>query len=97
MNCDCGAPVFEVVSCNECYTEHLEINDTRLKIYQPAVKPLDEFSLLDEESEENELHDNASNPSVLSPVSSSNSRIRQDSIVSPKFTPPPGGDQNSLL
>ena len=75
MNCDCGAPVFEVVSCNECYTEHLEINDTRLKIYQPAVKPLDEFSLLDEDSEENELPDNASNPSVLSPVSSDQTSV----------------------
>lgn len=44
-HCDCGAPVFEVVFCNECSEPHLLAADQRGKLTHRVSQSVDEFSL----------------------------------------------------
>ncbi|WP_417681886.1 DEAD/DEAH box helicase [Pseudidiomarina aquimaris] len=44
-HCDCGAPVFEVVFCNECSEPHLLAADQRGKLTHRVFRGVDEFSL----------------------------------------------------
>ena len=43
--CECGAPVYEIVSCNECSTEHLQAYCKGRKLIQAPREEVDEFSL----------------------------------------------------
>jgi len=60
---ECGAPVYELVLCNECNTEHLKVKQEASgdKLVQAIDEPLDEFEFeldyTDEDAEEN--NDNA--------------------------------------
>jgi ATP-dependent helicase YprA (DUF1998 family)/rubrerythrin len=56
QSCECGAPVFEVVFCQDCATPYLlaeeDVNERQVK--QHEMENLDEFSLIEEMSSENE-------------------------------------------
>jgi DEAD/DEAH box helicase domain-containing protein len=56
--CSCGSPVFELISCSSCRTEHLEVNIKGNTVLQTETKQEDEFNLLNEnDSEEGENTD----------------------------------------
>lgn len=59
--CDCGAPVYELVFCNDCNSPHLQAQQTRNgQLIQTARESLDEFSLhveTDGESDEDSQDD----------------------------------------
>jgi len=57
--CICGAPVFELVSCNDCNEEHLLINRSGDRIFQATSEKTDEFELelATDELEEEEAED----------------------------------------
>jgi DEAD/DEAH box helicase domain-containing protein len=56
--CSCGSPVFQLISCSSCRTEHLEVNIKGNTVLQTEIKQADEFNLLNEnDSEENENTD----------------------------------------
>lgn len=80
--CECGAPVYELVFCNECNSPHLLVADHNGRLVQLDHQAIDEFSL-DFESDETSDDDddigidtfeklviaNRANPQVTYPVS----------------------------
>lgn len=56
QNCECGAPVFEVVFCQDCATPYLlaeeDLNSREIK--QSELERIDEFSLIEETSYDDE-------------------------------------------
>ena len=52
IKCECGAPVYEIVFCNECNTTHLQAYQSGDKIVQAMREQVDEFSLDIEENYE---------------------------------------------
>ncbi|MDO1450342.1 DEAD/DEAH box helicase [Rhodocytophaga aerolata] len=83
INCDCGAPVYEVIFCNECNTVHLQAyRNTAGRIIQSVREQIDEFSL-DVEAEDGEDsagNNGGSNPNkvIIAPSIGANARV--DSI-----------------
>lgn len=56
--CDCGAPVYELVFCNDCNTPHLQAQQTQHgQLIQFARESLDEFSLNIDTDENEEIFD----------------------------------------
>ncbi len=56
--CECGAPVYEVVFCNDCNTPHLKAFEKDNKLIQVSHESVDEFSLnLELDNELDELED----------------------------------------
>lgn len=53
MNCDCGAPVYELVFCIDCNEPHLMANEKDGQIIQYERDTIDEFSLSFENDEGN--------------------------------------------
>ena len=43
--CECGAPIYEIVTCHECNTEHLQAYRKGEKLIQAPREEVDEFSL----------------------------------------------------
>lgn len=54
-NCTCGAPIFELLFCNDCNAPHLMSMESGGYLIQKDREAVDEFSLDYESSEENEL------------------------------------------
>ena len=54
--CDCGAPIYELVFCNDCNSPHLQAQkiDKTGQLLQIAREAIDEFSLHIEAEEDNE-------------------------------------------
>jgi len=69
--CQCGTPVFDLVSCNECGSQVLRAEmDSHCRLKQKTWEPADEFSLLGEsdyleDSEEEEISLDEENDTVL--------------------------------
>jgi DEAD/DEAH box helicase domain-containing protein len=53
-NCECGAPIYELLFCNDCNAPHLMGNDSNGSLIQLDRESVDEFSLDYESPEENE-------------------------------------------
>lgn len=87
LKCECGAPVFEVVSCNECNTIHLQAFHAGGKIIQAQKEQVDEFSLeVEVESEDDGIENDAvlSNKVIIAPKEGSSTSpfyISQEGIL----------------
>ncbi|TOK89451.1 DEAD/DEAH box helicase [Vibrio parahaemolyticus] len=69
-NCDCGAPLYELVFCNDCSSPHLLAVQSDNRLLQDKLQGMDEFSLNQESSEEIEIESYESDVSstwILSP------------------------------
>ncbi|WP_113905745.1 DEAD/DEAH box helicase [Aliidiomarina celeris] len=69
-HCDCGAPVFEVVFCNECSEPHLLAADQRGKLTHRVARGVDEFSLNIEQDDGEETPADDEKESAVRGVSS---------------------------
>ncbi|EAQ32828.1 DEAD/DEAH box helicase [Idiomarina baltica] len=69
-HCDCGAPVFEVVFCNECSEPHLLAADQRGKLTHRVSRGVDEFSLNIEQDDGDDTPADDEKESILRGVSS---------------------------
>ncbi|XOV94585.1 MAG: DEAD/DEAH box helicase [Bacteroidota bacterium] len=65
LRCDCGAPVYELVFCNECNEPHLIGQRKEMSIYQSGKEDLDEFELSQEIPEDDDEPKLESNDSEL--------------------------------
>ena len=65
LKCDCGAPVYELVFCNECNESHLLGQRNGLSILQSGKEDIDEFELSQETPDEDEESTIATNESEL--------------------------------
>ena len=69
-NCTCGAPIFELLFCNDCNAPHLMSMESDGHLIQKDREAVDEFSLDYESSEEGESDieiPNATNQMILAP------------------------------
>jgi DEAD/DEAH box helicase domain-containing protein len=55
--CECGAPIFELVSCNDCNAPHLMAIQSNGSLIQLNRESVDEFSLDCEQAEDNESNE----------------------------------------
>lgn len=78
LTCECGAPIFELVSCNECGTIHLQAYQSGGKIIQAQKEQVDEFSLEIEEGYDDDggVEDNIpSNKLIIAPQESNSTSL----------------------
>lgn len=71
LKCECGAPVYEVVFCNECSTAHLKAYNKKGQVVQAQKELVDEFSLeaeRDYEDTENVEVSQPGNDVIIAPV-----------------------------
>jgi len=54
LKCDCGCPIYEIVICNECNTVHLSAFKDGDRLVQSAKESVDEFSLENENSDDDD-------------------------------------------
>jgi DEAD/DEAH box helicase domain-containing protein len=89
LKCECGAPVYELVFCNECNTEHLKVKQeaTGDQLVQAIDEYLDEFEFELEYTEEDEDLSNDDSKDVkewvISPFANHNTNkesIDQDGV-----------------
>ncbi|NVK29390.1 MAG: DEAD/DEAH box helicase [Gammaproteobacteria bacterium] len=67
-HCECGAPVYEFASCNECGTPHIVAEDAYGKLRQVAPYVQDEFSLQDDSVDSLDEQSSASIHSAVQPL-----------------------------
>ena len=91
-NCDCGAPIYELVFCNDCNTPHLVGTESKGVLLQTKQQQaIDEFSLDYEYEETTEVKDSSSSDvTIIAPQSHSEltylvSIDKERSVTSPSM------------
>lgn len=90
--CECGAPVYELIFCNDCNAPHLQAYQTKQgQLIQVPRQTIDEFSLqteadveTDEENENTEDQRVQTNSQLCTLVAKANANLTYDTLLSLK-------------
>ncbi|WP_411726866.1 DEAD/DEAH box helicase, partial [Methyloglobulus sp.] len=86
--CECGAPVYELVFCNDCNSPHLQAYETtQMQLIQIPRQAIDEFSLhIEADGDEDTEEDQESDNKTVTPSELVNLAVKADAELTHSIT-----------